>query len=201
MVKLTDSLARYAGLMRCATVGSAAWAGCMGVHDRCQLAHQVAVSNLHPTGCGIAKDENKAFAHFPKAAQCAHAGLTRTHRARADLSRRVAPAARTYAALGRAVKAVFWALASILWACSAANAADVIKGADLYKQHCAGCHGGDGRPVMPMAPDFSRPTALLKPDLALLGAIRDGKGAMPAYQGLLRDRDILDIVAHLRTLR
>jgi len=24
---------------------------------------------------------------------------------------------------------------------------------------------------------------------------------MPAYQGLLRDRDILDIVAHLRTFR
>ena len=81
------------------------------------------------------------------------------------------------------------------------SAADVMKGAELYRQHCAGCHGGDGGPVMPMAPDFSRPNALLKPDLALLGAIRAGRGAMPAYQGQLRDRDILDIVAHLRTLR
>jgi mono/diheme cytochrome c family protein len=34
-----------------------------------------------------------------------------------------------------------------------------------------------------------------------MSAIRAGKGAMPAYQGQLRDRDILDIVAHLRTLR
>jgi cytochrome c6 len=83
----------------------------------------------------------------------------------------------------------------------AAQAADVIKGADLYKQHCVGCHGSDGRPKMPSAPDFSRPTALLKPDTTLLGAIRNGQGAMPAYQGMLRDREILDIVAHLRTFR
>lgn len=83
----------------------------------------------------------------------------------------------------------------------AARAADTSHGADLYRQHCANCHGGDGRPVMPGAPDFSRPTSLLKPDLALLGAVRSGRGAMPSYQGLLRDRDILDIVAHLRTFR
>ncbi|MEQ1805143.1 MAG: c-type cytochrome [Burkholderiaceae bacterium] len=82
-----------------------------------------------------------------------------------------------------------------------APAADVGNGATLYRQHCAGCHGGDGRPVMPSAPDFSRPTTLLKPDLVLLSAIRSGKGAMPAYQGQLRDREILDVVAHLRTLR
>lgn len=50
-------------------------------------------------------------------------------------------------------------------------------------------------------PDLSRPTALLKPDPVLLLSIRSGRGAMPAYQGLLKDRDILDIVAHLRTFR
>jgi cytochrome c6 len=80
-------------------------------------------------------------------------------------------------------------------------AADAIAGGDLYRRHCAACHGADGRPVLPAAPDLSRPTALLKPDLALLGTIRSGRGAMPAYAGQLRDREILDIVAHLRTLR
>lgn len=94
---------------------------------------------------------------------------------------------------------------SLVWLAAAlalpAQAADPRHGAELYARHCGGCHGGDGRPVMPSAPDFSRPTTLLKPDMALLGAIRAGRGAMPAYQGLLRDREILDIVAHLRTLR
>jgi cytochrome c6 len=92
-------------------------------------------------------------------------------------------------------------LGAALLAPWAVHAADVMSGAQLYRQHCTGCHGGDGRPVMPLAPDFSRPGALFKPDLALLGAIRAGRGAMPAYVGQLRDREILDIVAHLRTLR
>ena len=83
----------------------------------------------------------------------------------------------------------------------AAVAADPGHGADLFRTHCASCHGSNGRPVLPGAPDLSRPTALLKPDPALMQSIRAGRGAMPAYQGLLRDREILDIVAHLRTLR
>jgi mono/diheme cytochrome c family protein len=81
----------------------------------------------------------------------------------------------------------------------ATRAADIHKGAELYRQHCAACHGGDGRPLMPGATDFSRPSSLLKPDLSLLGVIRAGKGAMPAYQGQLRDREMLDIIAHLRS--
>lgn len=92
------------------------------------------------------------------------------------------------------------ALAAIA-AAGSTHAADTLHGADLYQRHCANCHGGSGRPVMPTAPDFARPGVLFKPDPALLDAIRRGRGAMPAYQGVLRDREILDIVAHLRTLR
>lgn len=93
------------------------------------------------------------------------------------------------------------ALLSLSLLSSTALAGDSLGGAQLYRTHCSACHGNDGRPVMPTAPDFSRPMALLKPDLVLLATIRAGKGAMPAYQGQLRDREILDIVAHLRTLR
>jgi cytochrome c6 len=82
-----------------------------------------------------------------------------------------------------------------------AQAGDVMRGAELYRQHCAACHGAGGKPVLPTAPDFTRHDTLLKPDLMLLTAIRKGRGAMPAYDGVLRDRDILDIVTHLRTLR
>jgi cytochrome c6 len=85
--------------------------------------------------------------------------------------------------------------------CAPALASDVLRGADLYRRHCVACHGSNGQPVLPAAPDFTRPTALLKPDLMLLASVRNGRGAMPSYQGMLRDRDILDIVAHLRTLR
>jgi cytochrome c6 len=92
-------------------------------------------------------------------------------------------------------------IGTLLLASSPARASDPLRGAELFRTHCASCHGHDGRPVLPVAPDLSRPTALLKPDLTLLASIRSGRGAMPAYQGLLRDREILDIVAHLRTLR
>ncbi len=91
-------------------------------------------------------------------------------------------------------------LAAVLVSMPAA-AADPQRGADLYRSHCIGCHGAGGKPVLPGAPDFSQPMALLKPDIALLASIRQGRGAMPAYAGQLRDREILDLVSHLRTFR
>ena len=82
-----------------------------------------------------------------------------------------------------------------------AYAGDTIRGAELYRRHCSACHGTSGRPHLPTAPDFTRPTSLLKPDLALMDGIKRGKGAMPAYDGILRERDILDVVTYLRTLK
>lgn len=93
-------------------------------------------------------------------------------------------------------------LAVAAWAGSASTgAADLQRGAELYSQHCAQCHGPRGRPVLPGAPDFTNPTTLIKPDLALAATVRSGRGAMPAFAALLREREILDLVAHLRTLR
>jgi cytochrome c6 len=84
--------------------------------------------------------------------------------------------------------------------CGAAAAADVHRGATLYATHCAMCHGSSGAPVMPNAPNLRRFDTLLRPDMQLLATIRRGKGAMPGYLGLLKDREILDVIAHLRTL-
>ena len=92
-------------------------------------------------------------------------------------------------------------LAAVCCIAGPALASDPQRGAELFRTHCVNCHGSSGRPVLPGAPDLSVPTALLKPDLTLMASIRAGRGAMPAYQGLLRDREILDIVAHLRTFR
>lgn len=83
----------------------------------------------------------------------------------------------------------------------AARAADPVKGRELYTTHCAMCHGKSGHGVMPGTPDFTRGDALLRPDNALLDGIKAGKGAMPAYYGILTDREILDIITFLRSLR
>lgn len=95
----------------------------------------------------------------------------------------------------------FSAICAAPWVPQDARGADVFRGGELYRRHCAQCHGDDGRPVMPTAPDFTRRERLLQPDPVLLQALRAGKGAMPGYQGLLRDRDLLDVIAFLRTLQ
>ncbi len=82
-----------------------------------------------------------------------------------------------------------------------ATAADIAKGAQLYSTHCAACHGLKGVPVMPGSPNFTRSEGLLQADLSVLAAIRAGKNAMPGYLGILRDAEILDVIAYLRTLR
>lgn len=81
-----------------------------------------------------------------------------------------------------------------------AAAADVQRGGSVYSSHCAVCHGANGSPVMPGAPDFRRMERLMQPDVRIATAIRNGKGAMPAYFGVLRERELFDVVAYLRTL-
>ena len=104
-------------------------------------------------------------------------------------------------ALGRAKGRPLAVAAALALVAIQAWAGDPMRGAELFRAHCSGCHGPNGRPVLPAAPDFTHPMALLKPDLALLATVRSGRGAMPAYAGVLRDRDILDIISHLRTLK
>lgn len=88
----------------------------------------------------------------------------------------------------------------LLLACGASQGADTNKGRQLYAANCAICHGQTGRSTMLGAPSFDRGNGLLRPDLTLLAAIRSGKNAMPAFQGILADRDIMDVIAYLRTL-
>jgi cytochrome c6 len=84
--------------------------------------------------------------------------------------------------------------------CGPVAAADITKGGSLYAQHCAVCHGANGTPVVPGTPNFRRMETLVRPDAQIATAIRNGKGGMPAFFGILRDREILDVIAYLRTL-
>lgn len=90
-------------------------------------------------------------------------------------------------------------LASIAF--TPARAADIGKGAQIYAMHCAACHGPAGISLMPGAPHLARGERMLQGDLALLASLKAGKNAMPAYMGILPDREILDVIAYSRTLR
>jgi cytochrome c6 len=93
------------------------------------------------------------------------------------------------------------ALLPMLGVAGAGEAADINKGARFYITYCASCHGNAGVPVMPGSPNFQRGEKLLQADFALLASIRRGKAAMPAYMGILRDQEIMDVIAYLRTLQ
>ena len=81
------------------------------------------------------------------------------------------------------------------------HAADITRGGQTYAMHCAMCHGPAGQGIQPGAPKFNRGERMLQSDLALLNSVRMGRGAMPGFMGVLRDRDILDVIAYIRTLQ
>lgn len=80
-------------------------------------------------------------------------------------------------------------------------AADPGNGQRLYLAHCAGCHGEKGVSIMPQAPNFANAERLDQPDHVLVDRIRSGGGAMPPFLGILNDREMLDVVGYIRTLR
>jgi cytochrome c6 len=83
---------------------------------------------------------------------------------------------------------------------TSAHAADTQNGAKQYAQYCASCHGPSGKGSFAGVPDFSRGNTLFRSDGALLASIKAGKGAMPGFLGILRERDLFDVIAYLRTL-
>lgn len=62
------------------------------------------------------------------------------------------------------------------------------------------CHGANGTPTMAGVPDLRRGFALVRPDRDLLITLRNGRTTMPGYLGRLSDRDLLDVIAYMRTL-
>jgi len=82
-----------------------------------------------------------------------------------------------------------------------AQAADIAHGGQLYAMHCANCHGPAGQGIFPGTPKLNRGERMMQSDLALLDTLRRGKNAMPGYLGVMRDKDLLDVIAYLRTLQ
>jgi mono/diheme cytochrome c family protein len=91
---------------------------------------------------------------------------------------------------------------------------DVTKGKGLFEKNCASCHGAGGKgdgvaaaSLNPKPKDLTDKTIMagLK-DEQLIDAIKKGGGAvgksplMPPFGAALKDPDVLDVVAFIRSL-
>ena len=78
--------------------------------------------------------------------------------------------------------------------------------ADDYKAKCQMCHGADGKgnPAMVKSmgvKDLGSAEVQGMSDADLKGAIENGKGKMKGYKGQLSDKQITDLVAHVRSFK
>lgn len=87
-----------------------------------------------------------------------------------------------------------------------ASAEVVGRGEELFQQHCAVCHGPEGRgdgpqaSELPRAPDDLRIHVPMHSDRQLFGFIRDGipQAGMPAFEGMLTEEDTWSVLHYLR---
>ncbi len=77
--------------------------------------------------------------------------------------------------------------------------------ASTYRAKCASCHGADGKGDTPAgkalkARDFASPEVQKETDAELVSITQKGKNKMPAYGTSLKDAQIKDLVAYIRSL-
>ncbi len=76
--------------------------------------------------------------------------------------------------------------------------------AATFKAKCAMCHGADGKGsptgLKMGAHDFTSADVQKQTDAQLTEIITKGKAKMPAYDGKLKDTEIKDLVAYIRSL-
>ena len=73
------------------------------------------------------------------------------------------------------------------------------KGHEVFMQKCMGCHGESGVGKLPDQPNFKKGDAFFKSDSALIDIIREGKGVMPSFNGILSEEDIRNVVVYIKT--
>jgi cytochrome c6 len=104
--------------------------------------------------------------------------------------------------MNRITRNLFLALAFTLFLSATMRADDA---ASTFKAKCAGCHGPDGKGNTPAgkavgAHDFSSPEVQKMSDADLAGIISAGKNKMPAYAKTLKDPEIKELAAYVRSL-
>ncbi len=97
------------------------------------------------------------------------------------------------------------ALAAVLPIALHAQTQEKAESQTLFKQHCAMCHGADGRGQTPMGKrlnlkDLHSPEIQKQTDAELTTTIRDGKGKMPPFKSKLKPEEIHDLVTYIHSL-
>jgi len=92
-------------------------------------------------------------------------------------------------------------LALLLCASATSQAGDPFNGHTVYGKYCLQCHGDDGSGELTGIPNLQRGEGMLRPDHELVGVLKQGLGTMPAYQGLLSDHELADVITYIRTLQ
>lgn len=81
------------------------------------------------------------------------------------------------------------------------DSGDPAAGKTVYSTYCASCHGEDGKPAMAGVPDFSSKAFQdSKTDDQLVQSTKGGNGGMPGFAAMIDDKQVVDVVAHIRTL-
>ncbi len=73
-------------------------------------------------------------------------------------------------------------------------------GQKLYTQYCSSCHGTTAKNRAPGVAKIRRGAGLMRTDIDIVRRIERGNRGCPSYRGIIRENDLLDIVAYLRTL-
>lgn len=72
---------------------------------------------------------------------------------------------------------------------------------DAFEEYCAACHGYDGIPNLPGAPNFSIGESMDKNDATLLKSIGEGKGdIMPPWKDTLSEAERAAILRYVRSM-
>lgn len=73
-----------------------------------------------------------------------------------------------------------------------------MDGKEVYEMYCVACHGADGKMMFSGATDLSLSTL----DLATrITQIKNGKGVMNAFKGILSDEEIKHVAIYIEDLR
>jgi mono/diheme cytochrome c family protein len=77
----------------------------------------------------------------------------------------------------------------LIFACgeSSESSVQTLEVKQLYKKYCTACHGPDGKKQFNDAPDLSVSQLTIEDRMHL---IRNGKGLMVAYKGILTEEEI-----------